>query len=100
VPEQKPLPATPIAAIEPIVQQQHYQTQIQTQTATETHHQTHRPESEYEPVPEVKKFQLKALEAKHADGRSIPLSDCTGERRAVLIGINYTGHANALHGRQ
>ncbi|KAG0066934.1 Ca(2+)-dependent cysteine protease [Linnemannia elongata] len=28
---------------------------------------------------------------RHADGTTISLSDCTGERRALLIGINYTG---------
>ncbi|KAF9102101.1 Ca(2+)-dependent cysteine protease [Mortierella sp. GBA35] len=93
--KQKPLPVTPI---EPIVQQQqHYQTQTQTQT----HKQTHRPEPEvakYEPAPEVRRHTLQTLEVKHADGTRVALSDCTGERRAVLIGINYTGHVNALHG--
>ncbi|KAG0278950.1 Ca(2+)-dependent cysteine protease [Linnemannia exigua] len=87
--EQKPLPATPI---EPVV--------YQTQTQTQTHHQTYKsePEVTYESAPEIKRHHLQQLEAKHADGTSVALSDCTGERRAVLIGINYTGHANTLHG--
>ncbi|KAF9119354.1 Ca(2+)-dependent cysteine protease [Mortierella sp. 14UC] len=90
--KQKPLPATPI---EPVV----YQTETQTQT--QTHRQTLKPEVEvttYESAPEVKRHHLQQLEAKHADGTRVALSNCTGERRAVLIGINYTGHANALHG--
>ncbi|KAF9114295.1 Ca(2+)-dependent cysteine protease [Mortierella sp. GBA39] len=45
----------------------------------------------YESAPEVERHRLKTLEAKHADGTTIPLSDCTGGRRALLIGINYTG---------
>ncbi|KAG0322198.1 Ca(2+)-dependent cysteine protease [Linnemannia gamsii] len=91
--KQKPLPATPI---EPVV--------YQTQTQTQTHHETHKPEvkvmtsTTYEASPEIKRHQLKVLEARHADGTHVSLSNCTGERRAVLIGINYTGHANALHG--
>ncbi|KAI7818186.1 peptidase C14 [Gamsiella multidivaricata] len=32
------------------------------------------------------------------DGSKVSLSDCTGDRRAVLIGINYTGKANPLNG--
>ncbi|KAF9927324.1 Ca(2+)-dependent cysteine protease [Linnemannia zychae] len=93
---EKPLPATPS---EPVV----YQTQTQTHVATETHHQTHRPEPEvvtttFDSAPEVKRHQLQVLEAKHADGTSTRLSDCSGERRALLIGINYTGHANPLNG--
>ncbi|KAG0378931.1 Ca(2+)-dependent cysteine protease [Mortierella sp. AD032] len=89
--EQKPLPRTPT---EPV-----YQTQTQTQT--QTHHQTYKSEPEvttYESAPEIKRHHLQQLEAKHADGTRVALSDCTGERRAVLIGINYTGHANTLHG--
>ncbi|KAF9903419.1 Ca(2+)-dependent cysteine protease [Linnemannia zychae] len=91
--KQKPLPATPI---EPVVYQTH------TQTQTQTHHQTHKPEEvevvTYESAPEIKRHHLQQLEAKHADGTRVALSNCTGERRAVLIGINYTGHANTLHG--
>ncbi|KAG0296605.1 Ca(2+)-dependent cysteine protease [Linnemannia gamsii] len=91
--EQKPLPATPI---EPVV--------YQTQTQTQTHHESRKPEvtvassTTYEVSPEIKRHQLKSLEARHADGTRVALSNCTGERRAVLVGINYTGHANALHG--
>ncbi|KAF9115558.1 Ca(2+)-dependent cysteine protease [Mortierella sp. AM989] len=39
-----------------------------------------------------------SLEAKRADGSKFALSDFTGHRRALLIGINYTGHSNVLNG--
>ncbi|KAF9295750.1 Ca(2+)-dependent cysteine protease [Linnemannia elongata] len=94
--KEKLLPPTPV---EPVV----YQTQTQTQT--QTHHEANKPEvkvtsstTTYESAPEIKKLQLKTLEARHADGTHVALSNCTGERRALLIGINYTGQANALHG--
>jgi len=48
---------------------------------------------------EVKKVRVKREEAKHPDGTRVALSDCTGDRKALLIGINYTGMANPLHGK-
>ncbi|KAF9279050.1 Ca(2+)-dependent cysteine protease [Linnemannia elongata] len=45
----------------------------------------------YESAPEVERLPVDTLVVRHADGTTIPLSDCTGERRALLIGINYTG---------
>ncbi|KAF9311600.1 Ca(2+)-dependent cysteine protease [Podila horticola] len=42
--------------------------------------------------------QTGEVEAKSADGTSVALSSYTGHRRALLIGINYTGHANPLRG--
>ncbi|KAF9339083.1 Ca(2+)-dependent cysteine protease [Linnemannia elongata] len=72
--KEKLLPPTPV---EPVV--------YQTQTQTQTHQEANKPE-------------VKTLEARHADGTRVALSNCTGERRALLIGINYTGQANALHG--
>ncbi|KAG0355257.1 Ca(2+)-dependent cysteine protease [Podila minutissima] len=52
----------------------------------------------YEPPEEVRKIHIATLEVKKTDGPKPALSDCTGERRALLIGINYTGLANPLHG--
>ncbi|KAF9138320.1 Ca(2+)-dependent cysteine protease, partial [Mortierella sp. GBA39] len=112
--KEKLLPPTPVepvvyqTPVEPVVYQTSVEPvvyQTQTQTQTQTHHETNKPEvkvtsstTTYESVPEIKKFQLKVLEAKQADGTRIALSNCTGERRALLIGINYTGLANSLHG--
>ncbi|KAF9408710.1 Ca(2+)-dependent cysteine protease [Podila epigama] len=52
----------------------------------------------YEPPEEIRKIHIQNLEVKKADGTKMTLSDCTGERRALLIGINYTGLPNPLHG--
>ncbi|KAG0014562.1 Ca(2+)-dependent cysteine protease [Entomortierella chlamydospora] len=51
-----------------------------------------------EQPPTSKTSYVKTFEAKDADGTKFALSDCTGHRRALLIGINYTGLPNALHG--
>ncbi|KAF9901663.1 Ca(2+)-dependent cysteine protease [Linnemannia zychae] len=50
-------------------------------------------------TPEVERHQLKTLEATQADGTTFPLSDCTGGRRALLIGINYTGRTRLRESR-
>ncbi|KAG0211108.1 Ca(2+)-dependent cysteine protease [Mortierella sp. GBA30] len=50
------------------------------------------------PESEVKKVQVQTVEIKKTEGTKAALSDCTGHRRALLIGINYTGLANPLHG--
>ncbi|KAI1315728.1 Ca(2+)-dependent cysteine protease [Mortierella claussenii] len=47
---------------------------------------------------EVKQVHVQTLEIKKTDGTNVTLSNCTGERRALLIGINYTGRANPLQG--
>ncbi|KAF9345376.1 Ca(2+)-dependent cysteine protease [Mortierella sp. NVP85] len=51
-----------------------------------------------EPAPEIANLAVQTLEYKRPDGKKIALSDCTGDRRAVLIGINYVGGANPLNG--
>ncbi|ORZ28783.1 peptidase C14, caspase domain-containing protein [Lobosporangium transversale] len=38
------------------------------------------------------------MKVKHSNGSAQSLSKCTGERRALLIGINYTGRPNPLQG--
>ncbi|KAF8925418.1 Ca(2+)-dependent cysteine protease [Dissophora ornata] len=93
----KPLPSVP--APQPVVQ---------AQPAAQVHHVIQpavkiqqakplpTPAKEPEPVPESK--PIRATEFKNLDGIRVPLSDCTGKRRALLIGINYTGRGNQLHG--
>ncbi|KAF9438349.1 Ca(2+)-dependent cysteine protease [Entomortierella beljakovae] len=48
--------------------------------------------------PEINKVHLETLEAQMGNGAKLAESDCSGERRAVLIGINYFGHDNPLQG--
>ncbi|KAF9155823.1 Ca(2+)-dependent cysteine protease [Mortierella sp. AD011] len=57
-----------------------------------------RPKPIEEQPPTSKKSYVKTFEAKDADGTKFALSDCTGHRRALLIGINYRGLHNELHG--
>ncbi|GJJ68521.1 metacaspase-1 [Entomortierella parvispora] len=92
----KPLPAAPVAHA-PV----HIQAQAQVQAQPETlFHKPHPPLPivQHEVTSEVKNVRVKREEAKHADGSRVALSNCSGERRALLIGINYTGMANPLHG--
>ncbi|KAF9355580.1 Ca(2+)-dependent cysteine protease [Mortierella sp. AD094] len=89
-PKPKPLPTIPVVQADPLAKVN--------RTKTEPARAKPLPVQEQEPVPEVKKAYIQTLEAKMADGTKFALSDCTGHRRALLIGINYTGLANPLHG--
>ncbi|KAF9381195.1 Ca(2+)-dependent cysteine protease [Podila verticillata] len=93
----KPLPSIPVNS-KPVDNKPtvHHTTTVQVTQAPVA--PSPEPEDSYEPPEEVKKIHIQTLEVKKADGSKLHLSDCTGERRALLIGINYTGLANPLHG--
>ncbi|KAG0238244.1 Ca(2+)-dependent cysteine protease [Actinomortierella wolfii] len=81
----KPLPPVPVESPSP--EPEHKIQVIETQ-----HHYQHQ-DSEDEPHVHVQK-----LEVKQSNESKVTLSDLTGEHRALLIGINYTGLANPLSG--
>jgi hypothetical protein len=75
------------------------QAQVQAQPETRVY-KPHPPLPVQELEPEVNAVRVKREEAKQADGTRVALSNCSGARRALLIGINYTGMANPLHGKR
>ncbi|KAF9975242.1 Ca(2+)-dependent cysteine protease [Actinomortierella ambigua] len=83
----KPLPPVPVATPSPEPEQKIQV--IQTQ---------HHYEQAHEPVVEAPKVHVQKIEITKAEPTKVTLSDLTGEHRAVLIGINYTGLANPLSG--
>ncbi|KAF9565800.1 Ca(2+)-dependent cysteine protease [Mortierella alpina] len=92
----KPLPATPVSQqVEPAVQKQKHKPQHQPQSASVSV-SVSVPGSA--PNSASKQIPVQSVELKKPDGTKVSLSDCTGNRRALLIGINYVGHPNPLNG--
>ncbi|KAF9205291.1 Ca(2+)-dependent cysteine protease [Haplosporangium sp. Z 27] len=86
----KPLPSIPVTQVTQV-------TQAVPQAVPQT--SLNRAKTEPIPVAEFKKEYLRPTETIFAvDGSVFALSNCTGQKRAVLIGINYIGHKNQLHG--
>ncbi|KAI8357217.1 caspase domain-containing protein [Mortierella sp. GBAus27b] len=77
----KPLPSIPV-----VVQ---HEPEVKVQVI-KTESKQHAPET---------KVHIETVKYEGPDGEDvIPLSDCSGERRAVLVGVNYTGGPNPLNG--
>ncbi|KAG0315523.1 Ca(2+)-dependent cysteine protease [Dissophora globulifera] len=85
----KPLPAVPASQVQPQEKKPQVVQSVSVPVPVLTSNKA--PEAEMAP-------RTKVLEAKKPDGTKVPLSNCTGHRRALLIGINYTGHPNPLQG--
>ncbi|KAF9965530.1 Ca(2+)-dependent cysteine protease, partial [Mortierella alpina] len=95
-----PLPATPASQqVEPSVQKQKHKPQPQAQAQPQSASvsvSVSVPGSAPNSAP--KQIPVQAVEVKKPDGTRVALSDCTGYRRALLIGINYSGQGNPLNG--
>ncbi|KAG9323680.1 hypothetical protein KVV02_002976 [Mortierella alpina] len=96
----KPLPATPVSQqAEPAVQKQKQKPQPQPQSQPQSASvsvSVSVPGSASNSAP--KHIPVQSVELKKPDGSKVALSDCTGYRRALLIGINYKDQAKPLHG--
>ncbi|KAF9999698.1 Ca(2+)-dependent cysteine protease [Modicella reniformis] len=94
--DSKPLPSIPAGLSQPQAHKVQFQPEVKVQTVQvepEIRIQEGKPEPQATSQPGVH-----TLEYKKADGTTVPLSDCSGDRRAVLIGINYPNGPNPLNG--